>query len=281
MTNSVSVVIPTYNGASWIADQLRAIQSQTMGPDEVLIADNGSTDSTVQLAEEWAGRLPMKVVDASERRGNAAARNLGAAHANGDVLLFLDQDDIADPRWIESMVEGLRESELVAGRNLLFMRSPSEVTDERRDASWQFSDSTYGFLPYGLSCNMGVRRSTFDELGGFDERYVAATDVDLCWRAQVTHHSFGLIEGAVVVKRSKSRGAFRQHREFGVDDVLLFERFRDKGMPASRPLGRWMFLVTRLPLLPLSEGRRRGWMRTAGRSVGRVVGSWRYRIVYL
>src|SRR3712207_4277359 len=84
----LSVVIPCLNAASTIAVQLAALSRQSWpGEWEVIVADNGSTDRSRRIAESYGDRLPgLRVVDASDRRGQAHARNLGAAAATGDAF---------------------------------------------------------------------------------------------------------------------------------------------------------------------------------------------------
>ena len=108
---AVSVVIPVLNGAATISQQLAALAGQTYrGPMEVLVADNGSTDATVEVVQALSGRLPgLRLVDASARVGTNHARNAGAAAAGGDLLAFCDADDVAAPGWLAGLVAGLED----------------------------------------------------------------------------------------------------------------------------------------------------------------------------
>src|SRR6476661_4663287 len=112
---SISVIIPVHNGADTIAEQLAALASQTYAGDwEVILADNGSTDTTTKIAELWRSRLPrLSIIDASERAGSSFARNLGAGHAAGDFLAFCDADDIVVPDWLTSLAAAARDFDAV------------------------------------------------------------------------------------------------------------------------------------------------------------------------
>lgn len=91
----LSVVIACYNGADLIAHQLRALANQAYsGPWEVIVSDNGSTDDSPRIVREFAETMDnLRLVDASDRRSRAHARNVGVAAASGEAVLFLDQDD--------------------------------------------------------------------------------------------------------------------------------------------------------------------------------------------
>lgn len=264
----VSIVIPYFRGGALLNTQLESVAADVGPLDEVVIADNEGAGVPRAIDRR---RLPITVVDASQRSGNAAARNIGAASAIGDTLLFLDQDDAVVPGWRVRMLEGISRADVVAGANLLCTDFPTP------DDSTPSNTSRFPFLPFGLSCNMGVRRSAFELLGGFDEGYRSATDLDLCFRSQLAGMSFEVLPEAVVLKRRKSRGAFRQHREFGIDDVQLYRRFRDVGMDRGLGMRRWLWLMLRSPQLR-DERRRIEWIRVAARSVGRIEGSVRHRV---
>src|SRR5690349_18587996 len=101
----LSVVIPCYNSATTLGDQLTALAGQrTRYSWEVLIADNGSRDDTVAVATAFRNRMPLlRIVDASSRRGAAYARNAGARAACGAALLFCDADDVMGEGYLEAM----------------------------------------------------------------------------------------------------------------------------------------------------------------------------------
>src|SRR5204862_5354000 len=100
-------------------DQLSALSRQDYtGAGELVVADNGSNDGSHAIVANWSTRLRnLRVVDASQRRGCAAADNIGAAAARGSALVFCDQDDVVQPGWLAAMAEALHSHDLVAGRN--------------------------------------------------------------------------------------------------------------------------------------------------------------------
>ena len=113
----ISVVMPVRNGMPWIEHQLRALAAQQSAVDwEVVVADNGSDDGTRSCVERWSERDPrIHLVDASARRGAAAARNIGVRSARGRLLAFCDADDVVRPGWLASMSAALADADLVAG----------------------------------------------------------------------------------------------------------------------------------------------------------------------
>ena len=105
----LSVIIPCLNAANTIAVQLDALAAQQWDqPWEVIVADNGSTDDSIAIIERYKTTLPhLRIADASARRGQPYALNVGAMAATGEALAFCDADDEVAPGWLSAMGEAL------------------------------------------------------------------------------------------------------------------------------------------------------------------------------
>ena len=90
----VSVILPVYNRAGWVARAVESVLAQTHRPVELLVVDDGSTDDTRRVIEGFGSRL--RLLEQSHA-GAEAARNLGLAHARGEFVAFIDSDDV----WYE------------------------------------------------------------------------------------------------------------------------------------------------------------------------------------
>jgi glycosyltransferase involved in cell wall biosynthesis len=275
----VSVVIPVRNGEPVVAEQLQALARQDFPRTwELVVGDNGSTDATRTIVDDWRDRLPaVTVVDASIRAGINVARNAAARQARGDVLLFTDADDRVCPSWVSAMVAVLARVDLATG--------PSELFDDRdRELGVLSPDrpsTSLGFLPFARGCNLGVRRSVFDLVGGFDEGWpvLGSDDIDFCWRAQLTGAVLGFSEDARVQYRQPStpRRAFCKQLGYGVGSVALSRRYAPHG--ARRWRLRYLLrdgaaLARDLPWV-LSDPRRIAWAKRAGWVTGLMWGSIR------
>lgn len=114
----LSVIIPCYNGANTIADQLEALANQEWSePWEIIVADNRSTDNSMAIVKQYQERLPnLRIVDASARQGQPYALNCGAEAAVGESLAFCDADDVVGPCWLVAMGQALSKYDFVACR---------------------------------------------------------------------------------------------------------------------------------------------------------------------
>jgi len=253
-----------------------------------VIADNGSTDGSAALAESFRDRLPsLVVVDASERRGPGHARNRGAAEATGDALLFTDADDRVGEGWLAAMGRALEEHDFVAARYDATLLNPEAVARSR--GSFQADGLipyTYPpFLDHAGGSSLGVQRVLHEAIGGFDEELPALEDTDYCWRIQIGGTPLVPAPGAVVHVRYRggASGLFRQSFTFGVYNVLLYARYRSRGMPRLAPwsgLARWGKLVLTAPKV-LVPSARAAWLGQLGWRLGRLWGCLRCRVLAL
>lgn len=288
----ISVVIPVYNCERTLGEQLEALTDQTYEGDwEVILADNGSTDASLEVARRYRDRLPaLRVVEAVDRRGAAHARNVGAAAAEGSYLAFCDGDDVVDAGWLAALARALERHDFVAGS------MDHDRLNPGKEAAWTYRSHVasapmgLGFLPYALSSNMAVTAAAFREVGGFPEDLAtlggaAGEDVALSWELQLAGHDLHFEPEAVVAYRHRHdlAGLWRQQVAYGHAQAVLYARYRRYGVPRSRVLGAFKAYLRLLLALPeLRDERTRGkWLRVAATRWGRIRGSLRARVFYL
>ena len=280
----VSVVIAARNAARTLEQQLDALLRQDYaGSWEVVVADNGSTDGTSEIARRWSSSVPLRVVDASARRGASFARNQGWRSALGDFVAFCDADDVVSRGWLSRLSEAAEEADLVGG--------PYEF--HRLNAWtgrpwWDGSGLPMGwrFLPFGVGGNLAAWTDALRTLGGFNESYPRLQDVELCWRAQLSSLRLGFAPEAIVHCRHRTRLADTalQAYSLGYQQPHLYRDFGRHGMPRSNPYTFLLVaggLLRRSPAAAISRARRRTWIHHACEQLGRMAGSMRHRTLYL
>lgn len=190
--NSLSVVIPTKDRADALARTLDALEAQQAGDAELeaIVIDNGSSDETMARVERQAGSssLPIRLLKKAEG-GPAAARNAGAAAADGEILLFLGDDtEPADERLLRAHLD-LHAAHPdptygVLGRITWTPRKP--VTPfmhwlENGGPQFHYCNIEAGAVDaasYFYSSHASLKRSLFEQVGGFDERFPTAAVED-------------------------------------------------------------------------------------------------------
>src|SRR5262245_7222449 len=280
----ISIIIPAYNEEQRLGAQLGAIAAQGGNLDdyEVIVADNGSTDRTAQVAREWAARGNVRVHDASVRRGQAAARNEAAKVATGDLLVFVDADDVVMPGWLAAWSALDAEVEFASGPVIFFGADDPPPRSTARAP--KRLPTQIGFLSYALGANLAVRRAVFDRMGGFDEGYPPSEDVELSWRIQLDGVPLTFVPDAVVAKREAPtmKTTLRQYFRYGERDPFLYRDYRARGVPrpAAWPTTKsYLGLLARIPLLWRAQTRK-AWTQQLGRRAGRIVGSIRARCLF-
>lgn len=252
-----SVVIPAYDAAGTIGEQLAALATQESPAGfEVVVADNGSRDDLAAAVEPWRERLDVRVVDASARRGPSAARNIGVRHARAGLLLFCDADDVVAPRWVRSLVDALATSPFAGG--------PCRPFADRTDIWMPGYDTealpvAWDDLSYAFAGNLGVTREAFDRIGGFDETLTGAEEIDFAWRARGLGVRPAFVPAAEVRYRIRPSLAGRLRHEFnsGRGTMTVALRTRPQEVVVRSPRGHLRHMATLASRFPRStEGAR-------------------------
>lgn len=224
----VSVILPVYNGAHFLAESLESAVAQTYPQIEIVMMDDGSTDESASIGQAF----PRVRYFYQENGGIAAARNAAIALARGELLAFLDHDDLWAPNKIELQVAYLQahpDVELVLANERLFF--------------------TYGYSsPFWLnhkllqSDHLGLvpgtwllRHATFEQVGPLSPTFRISDDVDWFMRFLDMGFRYGVVEETLLFKRMHGENASFQI-EAAVQEVLrafresIHRRRRGEGM---------------------------------------------------
>ena len=262
---SLSVVIPTYERRDAVCDAVRALGcTKYTGAVELIVVIDGSTDATADALAAIDSPFHVKIVEQSNG-GPASARNRGAGAAVNDVILFLDDDMIADPALLDEHAR-LHQAgaDAVIGDTPIHPDSPAGFLPQSV-SRWIASTSVKSPLtPFDVfSGQLSVRRSVFEELGGFDMAFTKGAafgneDADLGARLLARYdvrHSQAAISRQMYLVTPRQFMA-RARRAVAADlhfvrkhPELARELFERKGY--SRPLTRFVYRpLARIPLLP-------------------------------
>jgi len=184
---AVSVVIPHYNSARFISESLDSVLAQTFTDLELIVVNDASLDTQelLKVIQPYRGKIVF--IDLTANVGAAAARNIGVENARGDLIGFLDADDIWQPTFLAKMASFLKSSDFdmvytaaetfgegQTKRSDLLNKNPPQGEISRGD----LIEGKCMILPSGVL----IRRSTFLAMNGFDPRIELSEDFDLWMR---------------------------------------------------------------------------------------------------
>ncbi len=197
----VSVVIPTFNRRTLVRAAVVSVCAQRHAEWDAVVVDDGSTDRTAAaLAREFGGRI--RIVR-TENRGVAAARNLGVAESRGDLIAFLDSDDLWLPDKLAAQIEFFaRHPEAdICQTEEIWMRNGVRVNPcaHHRKPSGDIFEPSLRLCLVSPSAVM-LRRHLFERAGGFDESLPACEDYDL-WLRIARSTPVWLVDQPLVIKR--------------------------------------------------------------------------------
>ncbi len=196
----VSVIIPTYNRLTKVKDAIDSVLSQTYRDFALWVVDDGSTDGTAEALRAFGKRIRYISQD---NRGVSAARNLGMRVSRGKYVAFLDSDDLWEPKKLEIQVGCMEANPQfpLCFTDEVWIRKGARVNPKKRHAKysgWIFEKC----LPLCIISPSSalMKRSLFDEIGGFDETLPVCEDYDF-WLRVTCRYPVLFIDKKLIVKR--------------------------------------------------------------------------------
>ena len=231
-----TIIIPNYNGLSFMEPCFEALEAQTMKDFKILVVDNGSTDESLEQARSYCTRPNFILIENGRNTGFSYAVNQGIARAQSKYVVLFNNDAFAEPQWLAELLRTAdADPKIFAVQSLMIRHFERELADDAGDyVTWM-----------GFACKTGdgrrvsrytkqkrifsacggaalYRKSILDEIGGFDENFFAYfEDVDLSWRANNAgyknvlcpaakcYHICGASTGAVKYNAFKSQQSGR------------------------------------------------------------------------
>ena len=253
---SVSVVVCAYNAGDTMRDCLASLQALTYPRFDVIVVDDGSRDDTAAITASFPNARLISVPNG----GLSAARNLGLAHATGEIVAYTDADVRVDPDWLTYLVQPFLTSTVAGsgGPNVVpaddpwvaqcVARAPGGPTHVLLD------DRIAEHVP---GCNMAFRRDALMSIDGFNPVYLrAGDDVDVCWRLQAKGYTIGFAPSALVWHhhRATVKAYWQQQAGYGEGETWL-----DAHHPEKFLRGQMLWrgrIYSPLPFVRALSGRR-------------------------
>ncbi|BAQ65149.1 glycosyltransferase family A protein [Geminocystis sp. NIES-3709] len=201
-----SVIIPVYNGEEFLGEAIESIIKQNYQPLEIIIVDDGSTDKTAEVAYKF--KDVAKYIY-QQNAGASSARNTGIKIAQGDLIAFLDSDDLWTPNILKSYVDFLQNNpqvDIVQGH----------LQNFRIENDLQTNSINKKFGKPRLPFNIGTfiyRKSVFERIGLFDENLRHSEDVEFLVRIKENNLNRAVLKSVILLYRRHKNSLISQYDE--------------------------------------------------------------------
>jgi glycosyltransferase involved in cell wall biosynthesis len=248
---TVSIIIPTYNRGPFIEHAIRSIVAQAYPADkfELIVVDDGSTDSTGEILERSQKTNPCMRVLHQCNQGPATARNVGIQESRGEIIVFMDDDCVADKRWVSELTRPYI-SPCVGGVAGRIRYVPPNANVANRIAAHNVGVGQpvddRGRIPFFVTANASFRRVALEQVGGFDTAFphAAQEDIDLSYRVRDAGWELAYADSALVdhFHNHTMVGDMQRCYQVGQAQITLY---RKHGMPytvwSDLPANLWAF----------------------------------------
>ena len=222
-----SVILPCYNSEDTIGEQMDALARQTWQPNwEFIMADNGSTDRSVQIVQSYADRIPnMRILNVYSGKGRrepaAASYNKAFAAARSDIFITCESDDVAADGWLVNMVQAMQTADFVGSAiddyalNSTDLIRPGEGMQTREAGFANFIGPLK--LPFAVGATIGISRKLWETVGDIDAT-LHLWDIDYSWRAQLAGFELKFVPNALMHYRQRTTfmGRYKQGKAYGL-----------------------------------------------------------------
>ena len=266
-SNDVSVIIPAYNAAPFLAETLESVLAQTVPASEIIVVDDGSTDGTGEIAKSYEPRVNV-VTQAN--RGVTVARNAGAAAAQGAWLAFLDADDLWEPAKLQRQLEAASET----GASLVYtnrynLGARGDLPHVQSDIQPPYEGDVFLDLMlrgnYITISSVLVKANVFRDVGGFEFENIQGAEDWHLWIRVAERHRVAACKDPLVHYRfhetmmSGDPRKMQRARMLAIEDALTLPRSRSLPWPVRSRI-RSMTAQTNA-----NDARRRGFRTLAAR----------------
>jgi len=229
---SVSIIVTTFNDQALIKECLFSVVNAKYPAHlkEIIVVDNGSTDKTTELIEEF----PVLIL-IEKRKGVCFARNKGIESSKGEIIVFTDPDCLVSKNWLGLLIQSFADKSvgIVAGGIIPYPGNTlPEIYASRKRSHSQERPLSHPDRPYAMTPNVAIRKTMLNKIGLFDTRFPGGgwEDADLCWR--FTSNSKLKLEynsKAIVFHRYRDnyKDYFIQHFKYGYGLALINLKYSD------------------------------------------------------
>jgi len=188
----ISVIIPIYNTSKYLAECLDSIMNQTFRSIEIIMIDDGSTDSSYEIALEYKQKDRRFILIRTDNRGQSAARNTGLDNAKGEYICFLDSDDYLSHEALEILYNRAKNDDLDILKFSAFV-----FEDEKREYIWRYWQEGFGYKYHGTYNDTYSGTKLFGNFIKNDDYYPSVC-MELIRKSFLASNNIRFLEGVIL-----------------------------------------------------------------------------------
>lgn len=247
-----SIIMPCYNAEELLDETMESIAMQTCKDFEVICINDGSTDNTLKILQEWKKRklFNLRIIN-QENSGVSAARNKGIVEAKGEIILFMDSDDIYHPAFVEQMLKGMKKADIAycrLSRNLddVYQCDIAKTDFVAQDIEEAMHKLLYEMGSYAFCCYAYRNKLIEDCKLTFDEKTKFGEDREFNWKYICNCRSASWIDLPLYGYRLNNQSATKKLVTWRKTDLLMavkrIEDYLDKqGCSFSKDFKSYMY----------------------------------------
>jgi glycosyltransferase involved in cell wall biosynthesis len=223
----VSVIIPTHNRIHFLTGAIESVLNQTFQDVEIIVIDDGSTDSTKEIVGTYIQRNPGKISYYYQpKKGVSVARNTGIGYSKGEFIAFLDSDDMWLPHKLEKQIRTISQESVGFAYSYAYVDEENRKTSKMKPFSpaLDFNDL---FLKEKsiITSTVLIRKEYLHEVGLFDESIGVAEDYDLWARILLKYKAYFIPE-PLVIYRKHDKNISDDTEQMLVNGIAIFQKFQ-------------------------------------------------------
>lgn len=226
---SVTVIIPCFNSEKYISATLHSVLKQTYSSIEIICVDNGSSDNTITILNEFAAQHSSVKVLFQALKGAANARNMGLAYATGKFIQFLDSDDEIEPQKILEQVAYLESTgfDLVVSDRAIYNETLETKIEEINFAHILQNPLSVAISEIIITGNPLYRKSAIEKISGYNTALRVAQDWDFHIRLFLSTNKIGYLAGTFLKSRRLENSLSSNWIEVSNTSIQVIESLRD------------------------------------------------------
>ena len=234
MNELVTCITPTYNRSKLLKEAIESTIAQTYQNWELIIVDDGSTDDTEEVVNQYIKKDNRIKYFKNPQKGGSAARNYGVNIAKGEYIAFLDDDDVSLPHRFESQLNAMKKSGsrfIVSGYRVMSRLSNKVIGETKVELKGKGA---------GFPSRWMVKKELLDNVGGFDEEFPSMQEIELSYRI-AEHETYALHGDIVTILYKTNNSVSRRKNDAPIGKLLLLEKYKNKMHPIEA--ASWYYSV--------------------------------------